>query len=315
MRKTSVLKYIVYVFLGISLFFSSCAISEQLVTGAAFFAGASGVVEPEMAVRLADTGIKISKTLEVITPSQEYYIGRAVAGSILGRYELVDSPMMESYLNKICMSLVINSPIPEIYNGYHVAIIDSENINAFATPGGHILVTSGLIRATANEEELAAVIAHEIAHIQCKHAIKAIKSTRATSAITATASTVIAAGDNKNLKNLVDGFGDTIDDVISTMIDSGYSQSTEFEADETGMQLLYFAGYNPYAMRKMLVALEKNIGNSKAGFGSTHPSPNNRIKNIKKAEKNLRKKYADFSEVEMTFEQKIRYEATLKDFR
>ncbi|OJF77279.1 MAG: hypothetical protein BKP49_02080 [Treponema sp. CETP13] len=291
----------------LTLFFSSCASSDGLIDAAALIASSSGLVDSDLAFQAADAGKKIVKTAEVITPSQEYYTGRAVAGQILSRYTLVRNHTMEAYLNEICMSLVINSPQPEIYNGYHVAIIDSDNLNAFATPGGHILVTSGLINAVDSEEELAAVLAHEISHIQLKHALKAIKSSRATSAVVSTASAVLLAGDNDDLKQLVNGFGDAVDEVVSTMVDSGYSKETEYEADENAVKLLYLAGYNPYAINKMLVQLDRTIGNSTAGFGKTHPTPSSRLEKVKKVEKKLAKNENEFSEVSMTKEQILRF--------
>lgn len=291
----------------LTMSFSSCASSDGLFDAAALIASSSGLVDSNLAFQAADAGKKITKAAEVITPSQEYYTGRAVAGQILSRYALVRNPRMEAYLNAICMSLVINSSQPEIYNGYHVAIIDSESLNAFATPGGHILVTSGLINAVNSEEELAAVLAHEISHIQLKHAVKAIKSSRATSAVVSTASAVILAGDNDDLKQLVDGFGDAVDEVVATMVDSGYSKGTEYEADENAVKLLYLAGYNPYAINKMLVQLDETIGSSDAGFGKTHPSPSSRLKKVEKVEQALNKEESDFSEVLMTSEQLDRF--------
>ncbi|HBG36499.1 MAG TPA: peptidase M48, partial [Treponema sp.] len=109
-----------------------------------------------------DAGMAIAKAAEPITPEQEYYIGRSVAATLLQSYDLADEVKLTAYLNKICMALVIHSERPELYNGYHVSILDSDQINAFATSGGHILITRGLLSCAENEDALASVIAHEI---------------------------------------------------------------------------------------------------------------------------------------------------------
>ena len=74
-----------------------------------------------------------------ITPEEAYYIGRTVAAIITKNYKIYDSPDATRYLNKICSAITINSAMPYLYKGYYVAILDTDEINALATPGGHIL--------------------------------------------------------------------------------------------------------------------------------------------------------------------------------
>ena len=96
--------------------------------------------------------------MEEITPEQEYYIGRAVAGTILEKYNVYNSAKMQKYLNEICSAIVINSDKPVLYKGYYVAILDTDEVNAFATSGGHILVSRGLLQCAKSEDALAAVL-------------------------------------------------------------------------------------------------------------------------------------------------------------
>ena len=94
-----------------------------------------------MSDSIKTTSEKVSKAAEEITPEQEYYIGRAVAAKILsGTPRARNKSSVEFYLNQICQAIVINSDQPELYNGYHVALIDSDALNAVSTPGGHILI-------------------------------------------------------------------------------------------------------------------------------------------------------------------------------
>ena len=223
----------------------------------------------------------IMKALEDITPEQEYYIGRAVAANILSMYNIYDRDWnLILYLNRICRTITINSERPEIYNGYHLAILDSDEINAFATSAGHIFITRGLIANAPSEEALAGVIAHEVAHIQLKHGLNAIKNARASQALVQTGAAV--ASETMNLGELTDVFTQSIGDIVNTMVVSGYSQKQEFEADGKALSLMAASGYDPNGLMLMLRTLEKNYTPSGSGFGKTHPSPSDRIKNAEK---------------------------------
>ncbi len=254
------------------LIFGSCALGDSLV---AEFKNIGNEF-------LEDTGIgtvveSISKLAEDISTEDAYYIGRTVAANILTNYNVVNDREMEIYLNKICQALVINSDDPLLYNGYHVKILDTSEVNAFSTPGGHILITRGLINCTQSEDALAAVIAHEIAHIQLKHSLSSIKASRFRDTLNAFGSLF----DDEEMENVSD-------DIMSNMMGSGFSQGQEYDADEEALKLMAMAGYNPRAMEDMLTLMkdhEKVAG--KSGFFKTHPSPSSRMYNLK----NLYKQY------------------------
>ena len=223
------------------------------------------------------------KAANNLTPENEYYLGRAVAAKIAGTYRIYRNPALQAYLNKICSTIVINSPRPDIYNGYHVAILDTDEINAFATPGGHIFVTRGLIACASGEDALAAVIAHEVAHIQLRHALTAIRNARYINA--AVSGTLAGVGDvaGGNVRELTGIMGDSVNEVITTMVVNGFSPAQELEADATALSLLAKAGYQPSGMIEMLEALrQKQDADKTKGFGKTHPSPANRIKAVNK---------------------------------
>jgi predicted Zn-dependent protease len=116
-----------------------------------------------------------------LSPVDEYFLGRAVGANLLSRYKIYarNAPLTD-YLNSICFALAVNSSQPDLYAGYHVLILDSPEINAFATPGGHIFITRALIQAVESEDALAAVIAHEMAHIHLKHGIAAVNNIKLT---------------------------------------------------------------------------------------------------------------------------------------
>ena len=222
------------------------------------------------------TGKAIGNAAEDITPEQEYYIGRAVAANILKTYTLYrGSPALTAYLNRICSAIVINSPVPDIYNGYHVALLDSQEINAFATSGGHIFLTRGLVSSAKSEDALAGVIAHEIAHIQLQHSIRAIKTSRITQALMVTGVSVAGVVTGYDVNEMTSIFNESVGDIMGTLVNSGYSQAQEFEADAKALSLLVGAGYNPGGLIEMLKELEKTQKGS-SGFNKTHPSPETR---------------------------------------
>ena len=238
----------------------------------------------------------IEKAAEEITPEEEYYIGRSVAASIAATYPVDNgSYNMTSYLNNICETLVMNSEKPYLYKGYYVVILDTDEINAMATPGGHIFVSRGLIDCTESEDALAAVLAHEISHIQLGHSVSAIKASRTRAAVSDTAkaglvTTLASANANsdfrlsdKNMKKVfeaVDTISNASNEVVKTLVNTGFSKEQEFEADKNALHLLNDAGYDAYAMLDMLGQLETSSSNT--GWGATHPSPKDRIKKVEK---------------------------------
>jgi len=214
---------------------------------------------------------------EEVTPEQEYFIGRAVAANILSAYKIWDEdPELTSYLNLICAAIVLNSPQPTLFNGYHVAILESNEINAFATSGGHIFITKGLLNIAKTEDALASVIAHEVAHVQLRHGIKSIKSSRITEALLLTATAGISNMRGFDVNEMTDVFSESVSEIMQTMVNSGYSREQEYEADIAAMYLLARTGYQPSALIDMLRVLNDSYVTG-SGFSKTHPLPRQRI--------------------------------------
>jgi len=272
------------VFIAIAGLLFSCQGLMKITDFGAQVAGAAGLIDQNTANAISQSSRAIGNAAEEINPEQEYYIGRAVAANILSTYKIWDgNPALTAYLNHICYAIVINSPRPDIFNGYHVAILDSNEINAFATSGGHILVTRGLINAAKSEDALAGVIAHEIAHIQLQHSIKAIKTSRITNALLVTGTSAAGAAAGMDVKELTDVFNESVGEIVTTMVNSGYSQSQEFDADNTALSLIASAGYNPSGLIEMLRELSNIQTGTSSGFGKTHPTPAQRITNAEKS--------------------------------
>ncbi|UTC62466.1 M48 family metalloprotease [Treponema sp. OMZ 787] len=254
----------------------SCALLESLDDPLAF------------TKNVIDAAAPLVEASKPIQNEEEYYIGREVAAVILSNYKLYRNKQLENYLNLICMTLVLNSDVPESYNGYHVAILDTDEINAFATPGGHVLVTKGLLSCTDSEDALAGVIAHELGHIQLKHGIGAIKANRMTAAAVESSATMALGAEKKaDLKFLEDASKE----IVTTLVNSGYSKTQEYAADSFAVKLMAKSGYDPNAMTEMLKIMGEKQKNDHRGFGKTHPSADSRIKYVEKEAKKLAGSY------------------------
>ncbi len=238
------------------------------------------------ASKYADSATKsfnaVTKALEDITPEQEYYIGRTIGAIILNRYEPFNHVPTVHYINQLGQALSRFSDLPELYDDYHFMVLDSQDINAFATPSGLIFVTRGMLRCCTSEDSLAAVLAHEIGHVQHKHGLQSIEKDRITKATSILAIEGTKSFANSDLANLTSTFEDSINDISSTMINSGYSRVFEDEADEAAVMILQRVGYSGSGLIDMLTIMKQNLKPDGLDFAKTHPSPESRIENVKK---------------------------------
>jgi len=241
------------------------------------------IIDHDTANMISLSARAFGSAAENATPEQEYFIGRAVAANILSNYKLWNkNPELTAYLNYICGAIVINSPEPNIFNGYHVAILDSNDINAFTTSGGHIFLTRGLIGIAKTEDALAAVIAHEVAHNQLKHSLKAIKTSRVTQAFLLTATAGVGVMMGMDSDEFAEALDESVGEIMQTMVNSGYSKEQEYEADIAAMCFMAAAGYEPSGLIDMLNEL-KAVHRIGLGLSKTHPAPGQRIYYAEKA--------------------------------
>jgi predicted Zn-dependent protease len=230
-----------------------------------------------------DTGAQaVAKSFEDITPEQEYYIGRAVAATFLSSRKPFDVQSVTDYLNLLGRSLSLYSDRPETFGGYHFLALDSDEINAFSAPGGLVLVTRGLLGCATNEEEVAAILAHEIGHVAHQHGIKAIKKDRLTKAVIGVGTAAAQVLGPKELQQQTSIFKDSVGDITSTVVNSGYSRDLEYEADAAAVATLRRVGYDPRALEEMLKIMKSKLKPGGKDFAKTHPAPQDRINRIEK---------------------------------
>jgi len=259
---------------------SGCASFEQVAQVGSSVAKSQGVVTEAQAKSITRSTTAIAKSMEDFTPEQEYYIGRSVGAVIVNRYKPYPNAQANSYLNLLGQTLAQASDRPETFGGYHFLILDSDEINAFAAPGGLIFVSRGMLRCCKSEDAVAAVLAHEIAHIQFRHGIQSIEKSRQTQALTILAAEGAKTFGKKELADLTRTFEGSINDITSTLINNGYSRSFEQEADASAVRTLSRVGYNPNALVAMLREMEKRLKPGGLDFAKTHPSPGSRINDI-----------------------------------
>ncbi len=240
----------------------------------------AGMLTEQQATSINNTSAAFEKSFADITPEQEYYIGRAVAATILETYPPLDDPAANTYINQLGQTLAMASDLPETFGGYHFLLLDSDQINAFAAPGGLILVCKGLVDICQTEDDLAAVLAHEIGHVQNRDGLRAIKKSRLTSALTTLG---VEAGRNlgsAKVKDLTEQFAGGIQDIVHSLVTKGYARSQEYAADATSVTILGRVGYNPGSLVTMLNEMNQHWQPNGPGFARTHPSPSDRIEHI-----------------------------------
>lgn len=261
---------------------STLLLACETIDFAAQLAGSAGLITESQADAISETAEAGEKAMEDITPSQEYYIGRAVGATVLTQYSVWDNREVTLYLNKLLKLLAYNSDRPEIFGGYHLLVLDSDEINAFASPGGHIFISRGMLELTASEDELAAVIAHEISHVVLKHGLSAIKKSRVTGFLTVLGTNAAKELGSEEVSELTTMFEDSIADITQTLVNSGYSRASEEEADKMTIEILERTGYDRGALNNVLYKMGKHLKPGGVDFAKTHPDPMDRISDIEK---------------------------------
>lgn len=200
--------------------------------------------------------------------SEEISLGREIAGNLLGAAPLVKDAALQKYVNSVGRWVASQSERPEL--PWRFGVIESDDLNAFAAPGGYIMLTKGLYKKLQNEAQLAGVLGHEIAHVVKKHQLKVLQKQQLLS---------MGAGllSDKYAKDNA---------LVSKAIGSGaeisarsLDKSAEYEADRLGLSYATRAGYDPYGLTDVLQTLGQSSSSdaSVALLFKTHPHPDERL--------------------------------------
>jgi len=194
---------------------------------------------------------------------KEMQIGRQLAMEVEQQAKLVDDPVITEYINRVGQNIVLHSDAKVPFT---IKVIDSDEVNAFALPGGYFFVNRGLILAADNEAELAGVMAHEIAHVCARHAME--NQGKAAFINYAALAGILFGG------AVVSGILQNGGGILAGLAQLKFTRGAEEEADNLGVQYLYAAGYDPTAMSTMfekLASQNKKKPGTMAKLFSTHP--------------------------------------------
>ncbi len=213
----------------------------------------------------------VGKGVNFYSLEKEIALGKQLAQEVERQGKIIDDPIIAEYVNRLGQNLVRNSDAKVPFT---IKVLDSEEVNAFALPGGFFFVNSGLVLKADNEAELAGVMAHEIAHVAARHGTRNATRGQIAQIGMIAASIIIPYG----------WTGYAIQQGASMAIPLGFltfSRSMEREADYLGLQYMYKAGYDPTAFVdffEKLESLEKRKPGSVSKVFATHPMTDDRIK-------------------------------------
>src|SRR5205085_3312362 len=199
---------------------------------------------------------------------KEVAIGRQLAAEVDRQAKFIDDPVITEYVNRVGQNIVIHSDAKVPFT---IKVIDSDEVNAFALPGGFFYVNKGLLLAADNEAELAGVMAHEIGHVAARHAMENEAKARAIN-IGMLAGVLLGGPILSNVLYQGGGF-------FEGMAFLHFSRGAEEEADRLGVQYMWAAGYDPAAMATMFEKLEaknKKKPGTIAKMFQDHPAPADR---------------------------------------
>jgi predicted Zn-dependent protease len=208
------------------------------------------------------------KATSDLTPLQEYYLGRSILARVITANPPVKRDDLQNYINHLGQYLALHSTRPKIYAGYRFVVTEDATLSATSAPGGFVVISKSMLNIARNEDELAAVLAHEISHIALKHAEENIKNRNR-----------LEVG-----RKIFEGLTSTIpssqqlasfSEAISIGVDAKFNQNQEYEADEAALRILQSAGYSPVSLYQVI----NRIPDSSTFFGS-HPRNESRNKLI-----------------------------------
>jgi len=205
----------------------------------------------------------------MVSLEKEVAMGNQIAGEFEQTARLVDDPVISDYVDRLGQNIVKHSDakVP-----FHIKVVDTDEVNAFAFPGGYFYVNKGLILAAENEAELAGVMAHEISHVAARHATQRMSKGQYLQLFSIPALFVGGYWAQMGIQQAM-GLGINLELM-------GITRESEREADQLGIQYLWNTGYDPNAFVSFFEKMqeqEKSKPGRLAGWFRTHPSTEDRI--------------------------------------
>jgi beta-barrel assembly-enhancing protease len=209
-----------------------------------------------------------------VSQEEEVRIGQQIAGNLLGAAPLVRDEGLQRYVNRVGRWVSLQTERPDL--AWHFGVIESDDLNAFAAPGGYIFLTKGLYARLKSEAELAGVLGHEIGHVLRKHHLKLLQKSQGIAALGGLLGRKLK-NENEVVQNLI-GNG-------AEVVARGLDKDAEYEADRIGLVLSARAGYDAYALPAVLAEIGHVAKTDKSVslLFKTHPLPEDRISQLSEA--------------------------------
>ena len=207
---------------------------------------------------------------------REINFGRSVSAKILGKYPILRNEQKVRYISQIGTGISAQLGRPELR--YYFGILDTDEINAFAAPGGYIFVTKGALKLMRNEAQLAGVLAHELAHIDQKHIVRKLKLQSTDRSVTSGIAQVLG-GASLSAKIALERLNDL---AFKMLMEEGLSKEDEADADQKALEMLMSTGYDLQSYLDYLLSLKPYLEQGQAKvLSKTHPTIEFRYNNLR----------------------------------
>jgi len=231
--------------------------------------------------------VQAQEGMKDLTQEEEIALGEQLTAGFLGASPLHPDANLQRYVNRVGKWLALHSDRPDL--PWTFAVIDTETINAFAMPGGAVIVSSGLLKRLSSESELAGVLSHEIAHVVKKHQLQAIQSAAKGNLASSIGKDLAGDAIARRGGGALAQTGKTMmANVAADLIKDGLllrplDRSMEYDADQLGVVIATRSGYDPYGLVGALEMLAQYKGGGDgASLFSTHPPAADRLGELEK---------------------------------
>ncbi len=248
--------------------------------------------------KVLDIAKKAQQATKTIDEPEEIEIGHGIATNLLGAAPLLANDKVQQYVNQVGRWLSLQTERPDL--PWQFGVLASTDINAFATPGGTIFITQGLLMRLENESELAGVLAHEIVHVLRKHHLAALQKAARMDLASDLAGEALKDKTNPAIMDKAIKAG-------TEVYARGLDKDDEFEADRMGIVIATRAGYDPYGLPAVLQMLDaiNAQDSSLALMFKTHPAPRDRLSLLDKLMGDKFESYAAPTQTDKRFNSEI----------
>lgn len=284
-----------------------------LAVVSALAAGCSFLQRTIANITQAEKDLEESRVADDYTPSEEYYIGRGTSSYIVQTFPMADPDNAKTreqikYLNEMGGYIhEASAAVPRdymklgkhvvrdederrrirdlvLFKGVQIGLLDTDDVCAFGTTGGFIWISRGAIKMCRSEDELAALVCHELGHVMMNHSMDAYRAANKNAIVAGAVSKSLFPGDSIGSK-----FGQMVVGLGEDMITKGFNKDQEFEADHWGTRALAATGYDPNAMVRLLESVQayEKANSGKSQYLGNHPKVTDRMEKVKQAIKDM----------------------------